>query len=87
MDAVARRLGVSRRYFSSLVRRETGVSWLAYRHRLRTDHALRLLQQGGAPIKSIAFECGYDDVPHFYRCFRRRFGVPPGRWRETDRAS
>jgi len=82
MDAVARRLGVSRRHFSSLVRRETGESWLAYRHRLRTDHALRLLKQGGFPIKSIAFECGYDDLPHFYRSFRRRFGAPPGRWQE-----
>jgi AraC-like DNA-binding protein len=28
-------------------------------------------------ISDIAFECGFNDLSYFNRCFRRRFGLTP----------
>ncbi|MGC9451334.1 MAG: helix-turn-helix domain-containing protein [Oceanipulchritudo sp.] len=33
-------------------------------------------------MRSVAFECGYADLSHFYRAFKGRFGMSPGKWRD-----
>jgi AraC-like DNA-binding protein len=45
---------------------------------LRLRRAAELLpRQGGRRISEIAFECGFNDLSYFNRCFRRRFGLTP----------
>src|SRR5690625_359396 len=34
-------------------------------------------------IAAVANEWGFNDVPHFYRLFKREFGVTPGQFRES----
>ncbi|MDZ4355002.1 MAG: helix-turn-helix transcriptional regulator, partial [Variovorax sp.] len=35
---------------------------------------------GPAPaIAQVAYDCGFNDLSFFYREFRKRYGVPPGR--------
>ncbi|MEW4530109.1 helix-turn-helix domain-containing protein [Maioricimonas sp. JC845] len=82
IEAAAAQAGIPRRRFTGLFRERTGVTWLEYVHGLRIDHACRLLRETTTPIPSIAFECGFGDLSTFYRVFRRRCGVSPGRWRE-----
>ena len=36
-----------------------------------------LAQRGERRISDIAFECGFNDLSYFNRCFRRRFGLTP----------
>jgi AraC-like DNA-binding protein len=36
-------------------------------------------------IGDIAFRCGFGDLPHFTRSFRRRFGMTPSDARERER--
>ncbi len=84
MNDVAARLRMSRRQFSSLFRAETGSSWLEYVHARRIMHAARLLREDDIPTKSIAFECGYDDLGHFYRRFSRHYGTTPGKFRRQS---
>jgi len=33
--------------------------------------------RGEAGVSDIAFDCGFNDLSHFNRCFRRRFGLTP----------
>lgn len=82
LDAVARRLDLSRRRFTALFRECTGESWLQYQRRLRIRHACRLLEQGNRSIAAVAFETGFRDLAHFYRAFKQATGTSPGRWRE-----
>ena len=80
LDQAAARAGLSRRHFSELFRAHTGATFLNTLTRLRLDHAAKLLRDGNHSVTGVAFSCGYRDLSHFYRAFRRRFGRPPGQW-------
>ena len=83
IDSVADRLGISRRHFTELFRELNGVTWQKAVNNLRLQHAEKLLLETTHTIRSIAFECGFNDLSHFHRAFRQRHGLAPGRWR-TD---
>lgn len=85
LDRAAARAGLSRRHFSELFRIQNGDTFLNALTRLRLDHAARLLRDGAHSVTGVAFSCGYRDLSHFYRVFRRRFGHPPGQWSKSAR--
>ena len=69
--------GLSERYVNELLY-ETGASFTMRLNELRLRKAAELLaQRGGRRISDIAFECGFNDLSYFNRCFRRRFGLTP----------
>ncbi|MBL4575370.1 MAG: helix-turn-helix transcriptional regulator [Opitutaceae bacterium] len=72
--------GLSRRHFSQLFKIVEGITFLEKLTELRLAYAARLLEKETHTIIGVAFSCGYNDLSHFYRLFRRRFGVPPGEW-------
>jgi AraC-like DNA-binding protein len=82
-DRVAADLGVSVRYVQDLLQ-ETGTSFSArvLEHRLQRARAM-LADAGndGMRIGQIARACGFNEVPYFNRCFRRRFGESPSGFR------
>ena len=43
--------------------------------------AARLLRNIAAPIKTVAFDCGYTVVSNFYRDFKRVHGTSPKQMR------
>lgn len=81
LDQAARELGLSRRRFTQLFREATGTSWLDHLTGLRMAHALKLLRTTRLSVRSIAFECGYGDLSHFYRLFKSTHGTTPGETR------
>ena len=81
IDEAAGRLGLSRRRFTQLFREVTGEPWLQRLRGLRIEHACRLLRETGRSTKAIAFECGFESLPQFFRTFRQRKGMTPGQWR------
>ena len=85
LDEVARRLGLSRRAFTSRFRSVAGMSREAYLRQLRVAHACRLLDETERSIIGIAFECGYNDLSGFYRAFKRETKQTPASWRKVGR--
>jgi AraC family L-rhamnose operon regulatory protein RhaS len=83
LDRAAARAGLSRRRFSELYRANAGDTFVNTLTRLRLDHAAQLLRAGANSVAGVAFSCGYGDLSHFYRVFRRRFGRPPGQWSKS----
>lgn len=81
LDAIAARLGLSRRSLTQQVRLQTGTSLLAHRNHLRIQHAKTLLTRAERSLSAVAFECGFEDLSNFYRVFRAGTGVAPGAWR------
>ena len=69
--------GLSERYVNELLY-EAGASFTTRLNELRLRKAAALLaQRGERRISDIAFECGFNDLSYFNRCFRRRFGLTP----------
>jgi AraC-like DNA-binding protein/mannose-6-phosphate isomerase-like protein (cupin superfamily) len=78
--AAAREMGMTREGYSRRFRRLYGVAPDTFRLLSQLNLARGLLRQG-APIASVAAEAGFSDQSHLGRCFRRTFGVTPGRYR------
>ena len=68
--------GLSERYVNELLY-EAGASFTARLNELRMRKAADLLAHGTSRISDIAFDCGFNDLSYFNRCFRRRFGLTP----------
>jgi len=69
--------GLSERYVNELLY-EAGASFTSRLNELRLRKAAELLaHRGERRISDIAFECGFNDLSYFNRCFRRRFGLTP----------
>ena len=64
-------------YLSAVVKKRTGMSLHRYVVFLRLNHAAKLLENGGMSVSRIASECGFCDVSHFSREFRKHFFVSP----------
>ena len=69
-------LGMSRRAFTRLFRRETGLSFVAWRQQACLVAALPRLAAGEA-VTSVALDLGYDNPAAFTTMFKRVLGASP----------
>ncbi|MDB6170184.1 MAG: transcriptional regulator, AraC family [Verrucomicrobia bacterium] len=86
LDRAATRAGLSRRRFSELFRAASGRTFGDFLSERRLRHAAQLLRGGEHSVLGVIFSCGFNDVSHFYRLFRARFGAPPRAWMAQQRA-
>lgn len=83
---LAARAHLSPSRFAAVFRRQFGTSPHAYLTSLRIEHACSLLATTDATQAEIARLCGFADVPHFSKTFRRSTGFTPGEYRDGKRA-
>jgi AraC-like DNA-binding protein len=57
--------------------------WLLENRLEASSKALREPEQRTASISQIAYGTGFNDLSHFNRTFRARYGVSPSQWRST----
>ncbi|HTU45052.1 MAG TPA: helix-turn-helix transcriptional regulator [Bryobacteraceae bacterium] len=76
IDDWAEALRMSRRAFTRLFRRETGMSFVAWRQQACLLCALPRLA-AGEPVTTVAIDLGYENPAAFTLTFRRAFGSPP----------
>ncbi|NBJ10683.1 AraC family transcriptional regulator [Microvirga arsenatis] len=69
-------LGMSRRAFTRLFRRETGLSFMAWRQQACLLCAMPRLAAGEA-VTTVAMDLGYENPAAFTIMFKRAFGSPP----------
>jgi AraC-like DNA-binding protein len=76
IDPWAEALSVSRRSFTRLFRRQTGMSFVAWRQQACLLWAMPRLV-AGEPVTTVAIDLGYENPAAFTLMFRRAFGAPP----------
>jgi AraC-like DNA-binding protein len=76
IDRWCRDLGMSRRAFTRLFRKETGTSFSVWRQQACLIAALPRLAAGD-PVTVIALDLGYESPAAFTTMFKRLQGVPP----------
>jgi len=82
---IAYRSFVSKSYFSTLFKNETGMSFSNYLQKLRIDTACELLKTTGLPVQSIVEKTGFCDYKFFYDTFKKIKNMTPGEFRSQHK--
>ena len=77
ISELAHRLGIDRSYFSYLFKSEIGISPAKFLSNLRLSNASELLIKHGTSPTTAALSCGYSDIYHFSKAFKKHFGLSP----------
>ena len=81
VESVCTHLHLSPAYFSTLFKREEGMSFIAYVTNVRMERAAQLLLESDDKTYLIAEKTGYTDPNYFSYVFKRRFGISPSKYR------
>ncbi len=82
-DALALRIGVTRRQLERLFQEHLGVTPVHFYMGLRLNRARHLLRQSSMDVIEIAMACGFASASAFSRAYRRQFSIAP----REDRAA
>ncbi|MFM9270636.1 GlxA family transcriptional regulator [Halomonas elongata] len=77
LDELANYVNVSRRQLERLFQKNLHCSPSRYYLKLRLTRARQLLKQTPMSIIEVASACGFVSTPHFSKCYREYFGIPP----------
>ncbi|MBL8992390.1 MAG: helix-turn-helix transcriptional regulator [Spirochaetia bacterium] len=75
---------LSEAHFGVLYKKATGFSPLAHAVELRLLHASALLENRNLKVSEVAAQVGYQDLYHFSKLFKKRFGKSPRNFRERS---
>lgn len=81
LDTLADLAHMSGNYFCRYFRRMTGQTPVDYLINYRVESACYALRNTDLNVTDVAFGCGFNDVSHFVKTFRRRVGVAPKEYR------
>jgi transcriptional regulator GlxA family with amidase domain len=77
LDELASYVDLSRRQLERLFQKYLDCSPHRYYLQLRLGKARQLLKQTNMSIIEIAIACGFVSTPHFSKCYRNSFNIPP----------
>ncbi len=82
VDKICNYLNVTPNYFSSLFRKKTGQTFVAYLTNMRMEQAVWLLQNTDEKAYMISGMIGYDDPNYFSYVFKKAYGISPSKYRQ-----
>lgn len=81
---VAQQFSISYTHLSKLFKLQFNMPFIDYLTNVRMNKAMNLLSGTPLNVQEIAARCGYDNVFHFSRAFKKRFGVAPSYYRKSQ---
>ncbi|MDC7290051.1 response regulator [Blautia schinkii] len=80
-ETLCRHLNVSAAYFSTIFKKEVGLSFVAYLTKIRLEHAVELLRTTEDKTYVIAEAVGYTEPNYFSYVFKKQYGISPSKYR------
>ncbi|MBS1491663.1 MAG: helix-turn-helix domain-containing protein [Bacteroidetes bacterium] len=71
-------MSMSRSNLLRKVKKETGLSVNQLLRDVRLKRAMQLLQSNSLNVSEVSFQVGFSSASYFIKCFRERYGFPPG---------
>ncbi|MEY2349117.1 AraC family transcriptional regulator [Lentilactobacillus buchneri] len=82
LESLAQHFNLSEGHISRFIKRETGYSFSQLLRDIKMREAAKLLISTKMSIEEIIDKVGYTDVSHFYKNFKKIFGVTPAEYRQ-----
>ena len=83
VDALAQSCSLCPAAFRSKFHAATGMSPIEYKNHLAMEQASELLRTGLYTVSEVARAVGIEDLSYFSRLFKRAFGAPPGKFKNS----
>lgn len=84
LDSAAKSVDLSSDYVSRLFRKQMGISFSEYVHKIRMESASSLTRNVNLQINEIASQLGYHNAKNFSRAFRNYYGLTPMEYRKKE---
>jgi transcriptional regulator GlxA family with amidase domain len=81
IEELASAASVSRRTLSRVFAKNAKVTPSVFVEQIRVDTARKFLEDTDAPLKTVAFKCGFHSATHMRTTFSRRLNVTPKEYR------
>src|SRR5450830_84106 len=87
VDVLARVVASSPRNFARVFARDAQMTPAEFIESARVDAARVMLERSAAPLKTVAYRCGFRDASHMRTVFRRRLGISAQQYRDNFSAA
>ena len=84
LSTICKKLGYNSHYVGNTFKKQTGLTFTEYLHKVRIKRACFLLTSTTMSIAQVANEIGYQNITYFYRVFKEKMGVDPKTFRNTQ---
>ncbi len=81
IDTLAKEVGISRSVLFEAMKKELGISPVAYQIERRINRAKGMLRMETIPLTQIAMDLGFASSQHFSAAFRKKTGKTPSQYR------
>ncbi len=81
IEEIAAHCFYSKSYFMKFFKETMGMGFIQYLNDYRLDIAAKLLLETSDNILDIAEQTGFDNLSYFNRCFKKKYGISPGKYR------
>ena len=81
LNIVANQVHLNASYFSTLFKKEMGMSFKEYLNQVRIEESKRLLANSSFSIIDIAVSVGFEDQSYFSKVFKKYTGITPKQFR------
>ena len=79
-ETIGEALNLHPNYISKLVKISTGLPLHQYLMRTRVYHSIELLTENKHTVSEIAELCGFCDIYHYSKSFKKIIGIPPSEY-------
>ncbi|MDC9719892.1 MAG: helix-turn-helix domain-containing protein [Gammaproteobacteria bacterium] len=77
LSEISEYAGLGKRQIQRLFKVYIGISPSIYYLEKRLNYAHKLLFESEFTVEKIAIRSGFSSLPSFYKCYKKRFGLPP----------
>ena len=87
LSEIASELALSEEAFCRFFKKALNKSFVTYVNEYRINMACRLLLETDKHVSEVAFACGYESLPFFYRQFKRIVKISPLGYRKRQKSN